>query len=189
MYLMYADESGDCGMPGDGSPSRLFCLSGLVVHELRWCDTVAELIRFRHWVKQKYGVYLDAEIHAAAMISKPGNVDPSLGKLRKHERLAIIRHFADKIKTLTDVSIINVIVDKRGKVPDKDEVFRWAWYSLFQRFENTIRYGNFPGQFPRTRSHLPRQHGRRKAKAVPQRHAAKQPAENPATTRRVCLQG
>lgn len=145
MYLMYADESGDCGMPRDGSPSRLFCLSGLVVHELRWRDTVEELVRFRHWIKQRYGVYLDAEIHAAAMINKPGKVDPSLRKLRKYERLAIIRHFADKIKTLADVSIINVVVDKQGRVPNKDEVFRWAWYSLFQRFENTIRCGNFPG--------------------------------------------
>ncbi|MGA2058868.1 MAG: DUF3800 domain-containing protein [Thermoguttaceae bacterium] len=145
MYLMYADESGDCGMPSDGSPSRLFCLSGLVVHELRWRDTVAELLRFRHWLKQKYGVYLDAEIHAAAMINKPGKLDPSIGKLKKHERLAIVRHFADKIATLADVSIINVVVDKQGNVPDKGEVFRWAWYSLFQRFENTIRYRNFPG--------------------------------------------
>jgi hypothetical protein len=145
MYLMYADESGDCGMPSDGSPSRLFCLSGLVVHELRWSDTVAELLRFRHWLKQKYGVYLDAEIHAAAMISKPGRLEPSIRKLKKHERLAIVRHFADKIATLVDVSIINVVVNKQGKVPDKGEVFRWAWYSLFQRFENTIRYGNFPG--------------------------------------------
>ncbi len=145
MYLMYADESGDCGMPSDGSPSRLFCLSGLVVHELRWRETVAELLRFRHWLKQKYRVYLDAEIHAAALITKPGKLDPSIGKLKKHERLAIVRHFADKIATLTDVSIINVVVDKRGKVPDKGEVFRWAWYSLFQRFENTLRYGNFPG--------------------------------------------
>ena len=119
MYLMYADESGDCGMPSDGSPSRLFCLSGLVVHELRWRDTVAELLRFRHWLKQKYGVYLDAEIHAAAMINKPGKLDPSIGKLRKHERLAIIRHFADKIATLADVSIINVVVDKQGRVPTR----------------------------------------------------------------------
>jgi hypothetical protein len=132
-------------MPSDGSPSRLFCLSGLVVHELRWRETVAELLCFRHWLKQKYRVYLDAEIHAAALINKPGKLDPSIGKLKKHERLAIIRHFADKIATLTDVSIINVVVDKRGNVPDKGEVFRWAWYSLFQRFENTLRYGNFPG--------------------------------------------
>jgi hypothetical protein len=145
MYLMYADESGDCGMPSDGSPSNLFCLSGLVVHELRWRDTVEELLHFRHWLKKKYMVYLDAEIHAAYMISKPGKLDQSIRKLKKHQRLAIIRHFADKIATLADVSIINVVVDKQGKAPDKDEVFRWAWYSLFQRFENTIRYQNFPG--------------------------------------------
>ncbi|NLF06395.1 MAG: DUF3800 domain-containing protein [Pirellulaceae bacterium] len=143
--MRYADESGDCGMPSDGSPTRYFCLSGVVVHELRWLDTIKELIGFRHWIKRKYGVYLDAEIHAAHMINKPGNVDQSIGKLKKHERLAIIRHFADRISTLVDVRIINVVVDKQNKPPDKDEVFRWAWYSLFQRFENTIRCRNFPG--------------------------------------------
>ena len=40
MYLMYVDESGDCGV--DGSPSRYFCLAGMVVHELRWRDTMAQ---------------------------------------------------------------------------------------------------------------------------------------------------
>jgi hypothetical protein len=146
MYLMYVDESGDCGMPSEGSPSNLFCLSGLVVHELRWRDTMAELVHFRHWLKGRYRIYLEDEIHAAEMISKPAQTPPSLRRLRKHERLAIIRHFADKIATLADVSIINVVVDKRtGRVPNKDEVFRWAWYTLFQRFENTIRYQNFPG--------------------------------------------
>ncbi len=145
MYLMYADESGDCGMPAQGSPSNLFCLSGLVVHELRWLDTLAELLRFRHWLKRRYKVDLDVELHAADMISKPGRLDPSIQQLKKHQRLAIIRHFTDQIATLADVSIINVVVDKRGRVPDKDEVFRWAWYSLFQRFENTIRAGNFTG--------------------------------------------
>lgn len=39
-----------------------------------------------------------------------------------------------------------MVLDKRsGKAPNKDEVFRRAWYALFQRFENTIRYQNFPG--------------------------------------------
>jgi hypothetical protein len=42
MYLMYVDESGDCGLPADSSPSSLFCLSGLVVHELRWREAIAE---------------------------------------------------------------------------------------------------------------------------------------------------
>ncbi len=146
MYLMYVDESGDCGMPADGSPTRYFCLTGLVVHELRWRDTLADLRQFRHWLKRQYHVYLEDELHAADMLNKPSRVAPSFQLLAKHERLAIIRNFADKIASLADISLINVVVDKAsGKVPDKDEVFRWAWYSLFQRFENTIRYQNFPG--------------------------------------------
>jgi hypothetical protein len=145
MYLMYVDESGDCGMPSDGSPCNLFCLSGVVVHELAWRDTIAELLRFRYWLKRKYRIYLEAEIHAAHMLTKPSRIHPSLRQLPKHQRLAIVRHFADQIASLRDVSIINVAINKLGKVPDKDEVFRWAWYSLFQRFENTIRYKNFPG--------------------------------------------
>lgn len=145
MYLMYVDESGDCGLPSDGSPTTLFCLSGVVVHELAWKDTIAELLQFRRWLKGRYHVYLDAEIHAADMINKPNKVDASLQALRKHERLAVIRLFADQIGRLKDISIINVVVDKKGKVQNKDDVFRWAWYALFQRFENTIRRENFPG--------------------------------------------
>lgn len=58
----------------------------------------------------------------------------SLQRLAKHERLAIIRNLAD-------VNIINMVVDKRsGRVANKDGVFRWAWYALFQRFKNTIRH-------------------------------------------------
>ena len=145
MYLMYVDESGDCGMPSNGSPSNLFCLSGLVVHELRWKQAMDDLATFRRWLRGRYKVHIEDELHAAELINKPSKLAASLQRLKIHERLAIIRHFADAIAALKDISIINVVVDKRGKVPDKDEVFRWAWYALFQRFENTIRYQNFPG--------------------------------------------
>jgi hypothetical protein len=146
MYLMYVDDSGDSGLPADGSPSSLFCLSGLVVHELRWRETLADLAAFRRWLRSRYQVNIEDELHAADMINKPSKVAHSLRGLPKHVRLAIIRNFADAIASLSNVNIINVVVNKGfGKVPNKDEVFRWAWYSLFQRFENTIRYQNFPG--------------------------------------------
>ncbi len=127
------------------SPSRYFCLSGVVVHELRWKDTLADLLSFRHWLKSTYSVYLDDELHAADMINKPSRVAPSLQRLKKHERLAIVRHFADQIARLSNVRLLNVVVDKQGGVPSAEEVFRRAWYTLFQRFENTIRNQNFPG--------------------------------------------
>ena len=44
MYLLYVDESGDIGL--DNSPTNYFCLSGLVVHELRWDATLAAVVSF-----------------------------------------------------------------------------------------------------------------------------------------------
>lgn len=145
MYLMYVDESGDPGVPSPNgnSPTRFFCLTGLVVHELSWSSTHLELLRFRHWLKRKYGVYLDDELHTAELLTKPRNLPQSLSRLPKHERLAIVRHHADAIARLTNVRLINIIVDKQHSEQSHTN-FRRAWYALFQRFENTMSRGNFP---------------------------------------------
>jgi len=113
VYLMYVDESGDPGLPTDGSPSRRFCLRGLVVHELRWSSALAELTEFRHRMKARYGVYLDEELHVADLLSKPSRLPSGLARLSKHERLAILRHHADAIADLRDVRLVNGCLDKR----------------------------------------------------------------------------
>ena len=138
MYLLYVDETGDSGIAN--SPSRYFALSGLVIHELRWRAYLDDLIDFRKQMRQRYTLKLREEFHAAAMITRPGD----LVRIRRHERLAMIRHFADRIAAMADASIINVLVDKQNKRPDYD-VFGMAWKALIQRFENTIRHHNFPG--------------------------------------------
>lgn len=148
MYLMYVDESGDSGLPPPKgtSPTRYFCLTGLVVHEIYWAETLDELRRFRHRIKSRYGVYLDDELHASDMIGKPSRLPATLGQLKKHQRLAIIRHHADCITALSGIRLINVCVDKAlPRATDSTQVFRLAWYALFQRFENTISRRNFPG--------------------------------------------
>jgi len=66
-------------------------------------------------------------------------------QLEKHIRLAILRNVLDELPRFRKISITNVIVDKRNKPPDYD-VFNSAWLTLFQRFENTMSYGNFPGR-------------------------------------------
>lgn len=138
MYLMYVDESGDCGM--QGSPTRYFVLTGLVLHELRWLESLEKLIEFRRRMRDAFGLKLREELHSPALISKPGD----LQRIKKSDRLTIIRAFADQLASITDVRLINVIVDKQQKVVDFD-VFDAAWTRLIQRFENTIRYKNFPG--------------------------------------------
>lgn len=136
MYLMYVDESGDTGLVG--SPTRFFALSGLVVHESRWREFLQKLIAFRKTLRSVHGLPLRGEIHASEFIrSKVFNLD-------RHVRLAILRNTLDELAKISDVRITNVIVDKQGK-PATYDVFNSAWGTLFQRFENTLVHGNFPG--------------------------------------------
>lgn len=138
MYFLYADESGDIGH--FGSPTRFFCLSGLVLHELRWHDTLEAIIDFRRDMRNRYGLKLRDEIHAAHLIQKPS----SLARIPKSIRLRVLREAIDFQASLSDISVINVVVDKAGKTPTTD-IFEIAWTTLIQRFHNTMSHKNFPG--------------------------------------------
>jgi uncharacterized protein DUF3800 len=137
MYLMYVDESGDTGLVN--SPTTHFALSALVIHESNWRDFVKAIATFRGTLKAAYGLPLRTEIHASEYLKSP----PVSG-MNRHVRLAILRNFLDELSKMNFISITNVIVDKTGK-PATYDVFGNAWQALFQRFENTLRYGNFPG--------------------------------------------
>ncbi len=95
MYLMYVDESGDTGLIN--SPTKHFVLSGLVVHELRWQQYLDQLIDFRRRMKISFGLKLREEIHASAFINNPGKV----ARIPRHQRLAILRLFADELSTIS----------------------------------------------------------------------------------------
>lgn len=135
---MYVDESGDPGLIN--SPAPYFVLTGLVVHELRWQAYLEQLIDFRRRMRQQFGLRLREEIHTSTLITRPGN----LVRIKRNDRLAIIRHFADELASMPDLNIINVLVDKQGKPPGYDP-FEKAWTALIQRFENTMSRRNFSG--------------------------------------------
>lgn len=134
---MYVDESGDNGLTG--SPTTHFAISGLVIHESRWRDFVNQIVAFKKTMRTVHGLPVRTEIHAAHFIK-----GPPIANMKRHVRLAILRNFLDEIAKLDYISITNVIVDKSNKSPNYD-VFTSAWQALFQRFENTLSYGNFPG--------------------------------------------
>lgn len=117
MYLMYVDDSGDCGLVK--SPTRYYALTGLVVHEKHWRQCLDRLIAFRRRIKDLYGLRLREEIHAGHMITRPGK----LLRIKRHNRLAIVRAFASELGQMTELRVINVLVDKQGKGSDYD-VFR-----------------------------------------------------------------
>lgn len=138
MYLMYVDESGDSGLVG--SPKRYFVLTGLIIHETRWQSSLDRLIAFRRRMNQGFGLKLREEIHAYELINKP----KSLSRIKKSDRLTIIRAFSDEIASMPDINIVNIVVDKSAKQQNYD-VFESAWKALIQRFENTLLRNNFPG--------------------------------------------
>lgn len=138
MYLLYVDESGDSGL--QNSPTRYFVLTGLVVHELRWKRYLNQMVDFRRRMRRSYSLKLREEIHSAHFITRPG----SLIRIPRQDRLAILRHFADELATMSEINLINVVVDKNGKQPGYD-VFEMAWKVLIQRFDNTMTNRNFSG--------------------------------------------
>ncbi len=140
MYLMYVDESGDTGLIN--SPTSYFVLSGLAVHESDWRDFTDRLIAFRKTMKTVYGLPIRTEIHASEYLRSP----PVPG-MSRNVRLSILRNYLDEIAKISYVAVTNVIVDKSTKAAPYD-IFNNAWQALFQRFENTLRNGNFPGNHP-----------------------------------------
>jgi hypothetical protein len=136
---MYVDESGDAGLD-PASPTRYFVLTGLVVHELRWQNCLEELLSFRRRIRDTYNLKLREELHAARFITRPG----ALVRIKRNDRLAIIRHMADQLAAMSDLTLINVVVDKATKAEGYD-VFEMAWKTLIQRFENTLSRRNFAG--------------------------------------------
>lgn len=139
MYLMYVDESGDPGVTS--SPTSHFFLSGIVLHELHWKQVLDELVKFRRQIRERTGFKVRDEIHAQVMIagrkSKNRNIEP-------HIRLLILKECLRWLARKEDIRIITVVVEK-ARQPDPQTVFRIAWETLIQRFENTLIRRNFPG--------------------------------------------
>lgn len=136
MYLMYVDESGDCGLTN--SPSKYFVLSAIVIHELRWRTVIKSLAEFKRELKKLKGIKIREEIHCHELISNPGK----LARIKRHERLDIIKRSINWIGAQTDINVMSVVVNKEGKQSD---VFEMGWNTLLMRFENTINYKNFNG--------------------------------------------
>ncbi len=132
---MYVDGNGDPGLIAN-SPSRYFVLSGLVTHEAYWQEGFRRLVMFRRNLKQNYGLPLGEEIHAGESLRKPGLI-------KRNEWIAIFRAFARELATMTELRIINVVVDKQGKDASY-MIFDKAWAALAQRFDQVIAVGGFP---------------------------------------------
>lgn len=139
MYLMYVDESGDSGIIN--SPSKYFVLSAIVIHELNWQKILEDIIDFRRYLKQKYGLLINEEIHAAEFI----NGHPKLkANISKNDKMDILRKCLKFLNDRNDISIYSVACNKSDK---NDNVFDFTWRVFIQQFENTLQNKNFTAGF------------------------------------------
>lgn len=134
---MYVDESGDTGPVN--SPTRFFILSAIVIHELRWRQSLESLVTFRRWLRDNKGLYMNDEIHCKDFINSPGE----LKRIKRNDRLDILKKSIDWLNAQPDISVFSVCIDKHNN--QSRDIFEYAWNVLLMRFENTIRYSNFPG--------------------------------------------
>jgi hypothetical protein len=105
MYLMYVDESGDCGI--QNSPTRYFVLTAIVFHELRWRPVLQSMVGFRKMLRDTKGLKLRDEIHSTHFINKPGD----LIRIKRNDRLDIMKKCIDWANAQTDISTFSVVVD------------------------------------------------------------------------------
>jgi hypothetical protein len=136
MFLMYVDESGDVGLKN--SPTRYFVLSAIVVHELNWKKVLSNLVEFRINLRDTKGLKLREEIHSADFINKPKD----LKRIKRNDRLDILKKCIDCINNQSELNVFNVVVDKKDK---SDDIFDVAWNLLLKSFENSIKQGHFSG--------------------------------------------
>lgn len=127
---MYVDESGDPGTHPLSSPH--FILSGLVVSQNDWDKYLMRLKDFRKYLKEKYGLNQRTEIHAAELI-RIQKLD-EYKKIKKKDRLNIIKDYCSEIPVIFDTAkIINICI-KISEHP-KQDIFHLAWSRLLQQYD------------------------------------------------------
>lgn len=140
---MYVDESGDTGI--EGSRSRYFILSAIVIHESLWNEALSSVKDFRRTLYQSYGIRQRVELHASPLLSKKHK---GWDHLNPWDRSQAYKSFVQFIGSQSHARIMSVCVDKNSSKYTKSEtVFQDAWSFLLQRFNTTLLKRNFPSGF------------------------------------------
>ncbi len=153
---MYVDESGDPGLWDSSTPrhlrsSRHYILTGVIVPVLEWRAYLDAMVDVRRDIRQRYGLFMRAELHGSELINPRGNAAFKRIAGGRKGRVSLYR---DALQGMTvgmpEVKIVNVHLNKRspryrssveigpnGERPDPE---RRAWEWLLQRFSNHLQW-------------------------------------------------
>ena len=135
MHILYVDESGDPGLHQFGSP--YFILSGLIVAQDDWNKYLNRLKTFRQSIKNRFGLLIREEIHAAELIRI--NKLKAYQQIRKVDRIQILKDYCQHIPIIFDnAKIINVCLDK-SKYKFPEQIQQLAWKRLIQEYDNFLK--------------------------------------------------
>lgn len=140
MYLLYVDESGDPGISAS-SPSPYFFLAGLLLDSRQWYRLTRELRGFRQHLLHRYGLPMEAEIHASVFLS---NRTPLAQHITANDRLLLLRECLVWCATRPYFHLLTTGRDKR-QAPG-DHVFVEVWEAYYRLFDDWLNQNSPPGQ-------------------------------------------
>src|SRR5215210_6643779 len=65
------DESGDPGTD-PGSPTPTYTVASVLVHESQWVSLFEDIVRFRSYLRQHFGLRMRAEVKSAELVRGSG---------------------------------------------------------------------------------------------------------------------
>lgn len=147
MHLFYLDESGDTGLIGSGSPTSAYVLSALIVNDKDWLATLDQVVSFRRFLKQQFGLRLRDELKASFLIHGTG----PFSALRTSERARMnIFRMALKLQAkLETITTWAIVINKKsyeakfGGVPQ--DIHEVSWRYMIQRIERYTTTSKEPG--------------------------------------------
>lgn len=136
MFLAYIDDSGDPGVHS-GSPTPTYTTSCVFVRDTDWVQLFEDLIRFRRWLRQNFGLRMRQEVKANELVRGTGPWR-SLG-FGSRARKRIFRSYMRFQAKVGTVKTFAVVIDK-SRCSSADEVRETGWRLALERIETFARH-------------------------------------------------
>jgi hypothetical protein len=139
MFLAYIDESGNVGDVNRGG-TLTFTLGCILVSAAVWPDVFDQIIDFRRYLRDVFGVPVRAEIKANYLIRNSGPfASLNLTEIKRHKIYRASLRLHEKL----DLSTFAVVI-KKDAMPDQTDPRLKAWEFMLQRLERFSTKSNVP---------------------------------------------
>jgi hypothetical protein len=131
MYFAYFDETGDTGM--DRSPTSVFALNCILLHDSKWLSALDQTIAFRRFLNINFHISPRSELKANWLIHNKGDIKASgLSYIARMAAYKAAMRFQRKCQLLQTFTIL---LDKSRMKNRESDVRNIAWEYAIQRLE------------------------------------------------------